>query len=98
MNQRDSLTRAEWRREDERLQRAAWERDDGECQVLGCDALGVVHHAEPKGMGGTRVLCPLEHRITLCYAHHACLHDQGDYLTLRDGRTITQDEISEGEE
>jgi hypothetical protein len=98
MNQRDSLTRAEWRNQDERLQIAAYERDGGRCRVRGCEAEGVVHHGRPKRMGGTRVLCPLEDRFVLCYVHHACLHDQGEYLLLDDGRVVTQDEVSEGEE
>lgn len=82
------LTRNEWKRRDDELQRVAYERDDGICQVIDCFVDGVVHHGIPKRLGGTRILCPLDKRVTICHTHHTAIHDRGLTIRLRDGRQI----------
>jgi 5-methylcytosine-specific restriction endonuclease McrA len=63
-----------------RLRAAVFRRDRYRCVI--CDAPGVVsgldiHHADPKGMGGSRLLDDPANLVSLCRACHTDVHGFG---------------------
>jgi hypothetical protein len=77
-----------WLRSDNETSKQRHEMDGGQCQVVACWAMGIVHHIKARALGGTTHNYTINEKVTLCAFHHAAIHDRGLCFDLRDGRRI----------